>query len=304
MSHYNKEAYKPDVESVTQTWLKREAPIVTMYGPSGVGKTRLCGTLFNHSIYTRVLAIDLDNGLASISKYTQNADLCDLQLFEDFPEKRHGFWNSALKYARKAECNAIIIEGFMAVYSDMVAAKMETITDSDAEGIQAMAAHAPAANVAGSMIQQIRNLKQHRLAAKKGVPIIVTLNTRQIGEVGKTKSIVPDMSPNLADKFKRVSDAFIEITRTYTQPSNLRMLTQPDTDNDLRRLRGAESMHLPTDDGKTRQIPDVAALVQAQVNLDLPGLFALWAGTADAAETMIRDIVTKHKASQIAPNVA
>jgi hypothetical protein len=294
MSNYNKLAHDPALSEITRTWLQREAPIVTMYGPSGVGKTRLCGTLFTHPIYHRVLAIDLDNGLSSISKYTQNADLCDLQLFEDFPDKRHGYWNKALAYARKAECNAIIIEGFMAIYSGMVAAKMETISEGDAEGIEAMAAHAPAANVAGGMIQQIRDLKQHRLAAGKGVPIIVTLNTREnsvkAGDMKSGKKIVPDMSPNLGDKFKRISDAFVEITRTYSTPSDLRILTQPTVENSLRRLRGAESMPV---DGKT--IPDVAALVQSQVNLDMPGMFTLWADTSIKAETMVRDIIARHK---------
>jgi hypothetical protein len=297
MSKYNAIAYEPEVETVTAAWVKREAPIVTLYGPSGEGKTRLCGTLFKHGIYTRVLAIDLDNGLSSISKFTKNADLCDLQDFKDLPEKRHGFWNKMLGYARKADCNAIIIEGFMAIYSGMVAAKMEMISDGDAEGIQAMAAHAPAANVAGGMIQQLRDLKQYRLATGKGCPIIVTLNTRECpvkqGEVGGAKKIVPDMSPNLTDKFKRVSDAFIQITRTKTNSPELRMLTQPTPDNEYRRLRGAE----PMTDAAGKQIPDAAALVQQQINLDLPGLFALWSNTSHQAETMIADIVSKHKAA-------
>lgn len=300
MSKWNTEAFKSEVEAITAAWVKREAPIVTMYGPSGEGKTRLCGTLFKHSIFTKVLAIDLDNGLSSISKFTENHDLCDLKLFRDFPEKRAGFWNKQLDYARKADCNAIIIEGFMAIYSGMVAAKQEAISTDDLEGIEAMAAHAPAANRAGGMIQQVRDLKQWRLAAGKGVPIIITLNTRindvKPGDMKSGKKIVPDMSPNLIDKFMRVSDAFIEITRTKTQPVDLRMLTQPDVNNGARRLRGAEAMHLPTDDAKFKQVPDVASLVQQQSNLDLPGLFALWADTAHKAESLVADIVAKHKA--------
>lgn len=300
MSKWNTEALKPEVEAVTQAWVKREGPIVTMYGPSGEGKTRLCGTLFRHSIYTRVLAIDLDNGLASISKFTQNAELCDLKLFKDFPDKRAGFWNQSLAYARKAECNAIVIEGFMAIYSGMVAARQESISTDDLEGIEAMAAHAPAANRAGGMIQQVRDLKAWRLAAGKGVPIILTLNTRENdikkGEMKSGKKIVPDMSPNLTDKFMRVSDAFIELTRTKSTPSDLRMLTQPDVNNGARRLRGSEAMLLPTDDEKPKQIPDAATLVQQQVNLDLPGLFALWAATATESEKLVSGMMAKRKA--------
>jgi sigma54-dependent transcription regulator len=290
MSKWNNEALKPEIEAVTQAWVKREAPIVMLYGPSGAGKTRLCGSLFEHSIYTKVLAIDLDNGLATISKYTRNGDLCDLQLFADFPEKRAGFWNKSLAYARKANVNAIIVEGFMAIYSGMVATRMEAITD-DPEGSEARAAHAPAANRAGGMIQQLRDLKQYRLAAKTGCPIIVTLNTREIGKVGGVKSIVPDVSPNLADKFKRVSDAFIEVTRTYTEPSISRMLTQPTVDNQFRKLRGTAMMRLPTDGAKAR---DAATLVQQQENLNLPGLLALWAAVSTEAESQVSSIVAKH----------
>jgi hypothetical protein len=297
MSKWNTEAFKPEVEAVTQAWVKREAPIVTMYGPSGEGKTRLCGTLFKQTIYTKVLAIDLDNGLASISKYTRNADLCDLQLFKDVSTKRRGFWNKAIGYARKAKVNAIIIEGFMALYSSMVAAKVEQISDGDEDGIEAMAAHAAAANVAGCMIQSIRDLKQDRLAEGLGCPIIVTLNTREVqvklGDMKSGKKIVPDMSPNLTDKIKRVSDAFIQIARTKATPSELRMLTQPTVENEYRRLRGAEMMP----DASGKQIPDAATIVQSQVNLDLPGLFALWAATSTNSEAFVNDVVARHKAT-------
>jgi hypothetical protein len=270
MSKYNDVANDPVVAETTREWLRRESPLVFFFSPSGKGKTTLLGSLFRNPLYHRVLFIDIDQGSATIAEYTTNATICERRVFDKTPDKRVGWFNQQIKYARTADCGAIVVEGFTSIHTGMVAANLEDVEDP--EGPAAMRAHIGPANRTGAMIQSFRDTKQHRLANGKGVPIIVTLNTRYVpvnpGDINSPKKVQPAWSPNLIDQAMRSSDAFIEFDRT---PHGTVMLTLQTPDNQARKLRAG----VPFD--KESNMPNAAKLVQQQVNLDLPGLFALWA---------------------------
>lgn len=282
MSNFNTYAHDPEAIAVTREWLRRESPIVYLYAPSGVGKTTLLGSLFRHSLYHRVLFIDIDQGSTTIAEYTLNPAICERRVFDWTPDKRVGWFNKELKAARAFDCGnaegvgAIVIEGFTSIHTGMVSANLEDVDDP--EGPAAMRAHIGPSNRTGALIESFRTLKQHRVAARKGLPIIVTLNTRYApvnpsDMKDQRKKVVPDWSPNLTDKAMRASDAFIELTRG---PSGVILKTLQDPDNQARKLRASVPFG-PRDPNK----PNAAALIQQQCNLDLPGMFALWS-SADA----------------------
>lgn len=287
MSKYNDLATESAAIETTRAWLRRESPLVFIYSPSGKGKTTLLGSLFRNPLYHRVLFIDIDQGSTTIAEYTTNAAICERRMFDRTPDKRVGWFNEQIKYARKAECGAIIVEGFTSIHSGMVAANLEDVEDP--EGPAAMRAHIAPANRTGAMIESFRATKQYRLAGSIGVPIIVTLNTRYTpinpGDINSDKKVVPDWSPNLIDKAMRSSDAFIELDRT---PHGTVLLTQQTPENQARKLRACVPY-----EPKNPNLPNAAKLVQQQVNLDLPGLFALWA-KCDADMTQhINDLINQ-----------
>lgn len=285
MSQYNARAHDPAVVEVTRAWLRRESPVVFIYAPSGVGKTTLIGSLFRHPLYHRVLYIDIDQGSATIAEYTLNEQLCDLHKFDQVPDNRVSWFNGKLKYARAADCGAIVVEGFTSIHSGMVSANMEDVAEP--EGPAAMRAHVGPSNRTGALLESFRRLKQYRLAAGQGVPIVVTLNTRETpvspGDMkDQRKKIVPDWSPNLSDKLMRVGEACIELGRG---PQGTTMATLQTTENSVRKLRSCVPF-----DPKDANL-NAAVQVHKQFNLDLPGMFALWAQTDAAMQAKINELL-------------
>lgn len=291
MSKFNAYAHEPAATEVTRDWVRRESPLVFIFSPSGVGKTTLLGSLFRHTLYHRVLFIDIDQGSATIAEYTMNPQICDRRVFDKTPDKRVGWFNEQLKYARTAQCGAIVIEGFTSIHTGMVSANLENVAEP--EGPAAMQAHIGPTNRTGALIESFRATKQHRIANKMGVPIIVTLNTREApvnpGQINSPKKIVPDWSPNLTDKAMRTSDAFIELTRG---PHGVVLNTMQTPDNSARKLRACVPF-----EPKNPNTPNAAKLVQAQVNLDLPGMFALWAKADSDMQKYVAEITSKFTAS-------
>lgn len=288
MSKFNAFAHEPAAIEQTRSWLRRESPLVFVYAPSGKGKTTWLGSLFRHSLYHRVLLLDLDQGSTTIAEYTTNPAICERRVFDRTPDKRVGWFNEQIKYARTADCGAILVEGFTSIHTGMVSANLEDIAEP--EGPAAMQAHIGPSNRTGAMIESFRALKQYRLAANKGVPIIVTLNTRYMpidpSQINSPKKVVPDFSPNLIDKLMRAADACIEFDRNA---HGTQLYTMQTPERSARKLRACVPY-----EPKNSATPNAAKLVQEQVNLDLPGMFALWA-SSDAA-------MSAHVAQLLNPN--
>jgi hypothetical protein len=291
MSKYNAFAHDPAAVEITRDWLRRESPLVFIYAPSGKGKTTLLGSLFRHSLYHRVLLLDLDQGSTTIAEYTTNPTICERRVFNRTPSQRVGWFNEQIKYARTAECGAIIVEGFTSIHTGMVSANLEDV--SDPEGPAAMRAHIGPSNRTGAMIESFRATKQHRLASGAGVPIIVTLNTRftpiDPSSIDSPKKVVPDWSPNLVDKAMRAADAFIELDRNA---HGTVLYTQQTPTHTARKLRACVPF-----EPKNAATPNAAKLVQEQVNLDLPGLFALWADCDAKMATVVAQILNPNTQS-------
>lgn len=262
MSQYNKLAEDPAVAPIVRDWIKSNSPYIVVFGPSGVGKTTLTQSLFAHPDYRRVLYIDADQGDATIEEYTTNTTLCELRSFDKHPAMLVSWVYEQLAYAERAECGAIVVEGFASIHAQMVAAKLAQA--KTAEGYDLQRCYIEPTMRTQALMQTCRAIKQSRHAAKKGVPLIVTLNTKQIrkSENPPVYIDIPDWSENLSERMMRGADAFIELTRG---PSGVRFMTQQTPDNKFRKLRQ----------------PRVAMEVDRQINLSLPGLFALWATTVD-----------------------
>ena len=280
-SKYNAIAHEPEAIKVTSDWLKRESPIVYLYGKSGTGKTTILGSLFRHPLYQRVLLIDIDQGSTTISEYTRNVKLCDLRGFEGLPEQRLSWFKQQLKYARTAKCGSIVVEGLLSIQQGIVSDGLE---DIDGCGKMEIAqANIYASQVTTVLIEAVRHVKMHRRHAKIGAPIIVTLNTRDVPidkkKLDSDKKTTPDMSENLQDKAMRSSDAMIELRRGA---AGMQMFVQSDDDHPTRKLRSC----VPFDGGRTG---NAAEVVQRQVNLDLPGMFAAWSKCDKDMQDQIRN---------------
>lgn len=294
MSKFNVYAHDPASIDTTRAWLQQTAPLVYLFGPSGAGKTTLLGSLFRHPLYHRVLVIDVDQGTTTIGGYTQDKSICDFHEFDKFPSQRLGWFREKLRYARTADVGAIVIEGLTSIHAGMVSDRMEDVSDPD--GPAAMRAHIAPTNQTATLIESLRALKQYRKAGKKGVPIVVTLNTR-LAPVSPndlkdmSKKTVPDWSPNLTDKAMRTADAFIEVPLRGSDNTS-RMLTLPTPDNSARKFRAPVPL-VKNDASK----PNAAIQVQRETNLDLPGMFALWA-QAIAMHTPAQDILAAHAAGE------
>lgn len=286
MSKFNAKAYDPATVEMTRDFVRRVSPLGYIYGPSGTGKTTLLGSLFRHDLYRRVLCIDADQGTTTIAEYTYSDTLCDLRGFADTPDKQSSWLKQQLIEARRAECGAIIIEGFMSVHRASVAHFSDNIDLNKPH--EAMQAHAKASNSTGILVEQIHAVKQWRVANKIGVPIIVTLNTREVstepGKIDAPKVVAPDISRNLCEKTMSTADAFIELKR---DPGSVSMLTLATPDNAFRKLRC--SVPFAREDAGQ----NAAAQVQRQTNLDLPGLFALWAEADAHMRAKIQQLVSK-----------
>lgn len=288
MSKFNAYAHTPEAITTTREWLRRESPIVYMYSPSGRGKTTLLGSLFRHPLYHRVLFIDIDQGSTTIAEYTHNPQLCENRVFDKTPDRRVGWFNEQLKNARSYDCGAIVVEGFTSIHSGMVAANLEGVADPN-NAPAVMRAYIGPSSRTSALIESFRDTKQYRLAAGRGVPIIITLNTKQSpvnpdDMKDQRKKTVPDWSPNLTDKAMRASDAFIELDRG---PSGTQLLTLQSPENQARKLRAPVPFG-PQDSSK----PNAAQQIQAQFNLDLPGMFALWASADSAMQSNISALLS------------
>lgn len=281
MSQWNTTAQSPESIEATRKWLRRTSPLVFLHGLSGVGKTHLIGSLFRHQLYAnaadeanRVLYIDGDSGSTTIAEYSYNTKLCKLNSFNDQPENLGSWFHRQLMAARREKCGAIVVEGLVRMKRTLLA--QETAMLDRPEKMAARQAHVVPSSRTGEVLASLDALKMSRTAAGQGVPIIVTINSHLVPQDPKDPNsptmVVPDMSPNLTDKMKSAADALIELSRSS---SGTRLITMPDASNMARKMRACVPS-LPQKPGE-KPLPNAATLAQQQINLELPGLFALWA---------------------------
>jgi hypothetical protein len=271
MSMFNQLAKDPAKVETTKQWVAKNSPLIYIFGPSGVGKTSLTSTLFEHEAYRRVLLIDADQGDGTVENFTNDERLCDRRVFDDDPKQRLGWFLRTLEQAHTVECGAIFIEGLTAVHGGLLADELRALQTvpgaPGAKGPALMRCHIGPSSSARTLIDTIRNVKLRRIKAGNGVPIFVTMNTKDVpvdpNAFDSARKVIPDWSANLTDTAMRSADAFLEMQRTPTTPSVTRLLSQKTVDNSFRKLRHSEA----------------SALVDRQSNLTLPGLLTLWATT-------------------------
>lgn len=265
MSKYNKVAEDPRVTPMIRAWYEKRPPIIYFYGPTGVGKTHLIGTLLKHRTsdgarpYSKVLYIDGDNGSETVAEAADNEDLCIMRAYEGKYDGKLNWFFDELKKAETTECEAIVVEGFNALFKSMLTPAMRKL--SKVEGTEAWQAHNDPAQKMDTIFEAVKELSENRKYYKRPVPIFGTFNVREVDKIqGDSKSgkqFVPNFSPNRIRAAMGTSQAFIELQRE----SALSMLCRPDSYNKFRKLRRT----------------NVASQVEAATNLSLPGLLALWA---------------------------
>jgi hypothetical protein len=274
MSKYNALANEDKYRAVVRAWLRETSPLVYLFAPSNEGKTTLLGSLFprdpgsklplwtyDHDDYCKVLYIDADQGGTTIEHLLADERLCDYREF-DQPAAQLLMWVYAqIDQASAAKCNAIVIEGLTSVHTRLVADELRK--KPGAVGNEMKRCYIAASSHCKGLIDCIRQIKQNRIASGNGVPIFVALNT-------KSQSIdpdkpdngdreVPDWSKNLIAQAMRGSDAHIQLMR---RPTGTQLITvKSEGPHPFCKMRSAE----------------VAEAVMRETNLNLPGLFTLWA---------------------------
>jgi len=248
-----------------RAWYEKRPPIIYFYGPTGVGKTHLIGTLLKHRTsdgarpYSKVLYIDGDNGSETVAEAADNEDLCIMRPYDGKYDGKLNWFFDELKNAESTECGAIVVEGFNALFKSMLTPAMRKI--SKIEGTEAWQAHNDPSQKMDTIFEAVKELSENRKYYKRPVPIFVTLNVRKIskieGDAKSGKQCVPNFSENRTLAAMGTAQAFIELQRE----SALSMLCRPDSYNKFRKLRRS----------------NVASQVEAATNLNLPGLLALWA---------------------------
>jgi hypothetical protein len=292
MSKYNNFANEEKFRSQTRDWLRKTCPLVYLFAPSNEGKTTLLGSMFptdggtmplwtyKHDDYCPVLYVDADQGGTTIEHMLGDERLCEYRDFDQRPDQHLKWMFDQLDYATRADCNAIVIEGLTAVHDKLVSAEMRK--HPGAVGFELQRCYIAAAGYAGTLMETIREIKQHRTAAGKGVPIIVTLNTKEQSidpEKDAGARHVPAWSNNLIERTKRTSDAHIQLVRKPT--GTVLVTTKIDGPHPHCKMRSA----------------DVADAVMRESNLNLPGLFTLWSVTQQTKAKKTRAAVDSRQES-------
>lgn len=296
MSKFNDLANDPKYAKATRAWVRKQCPLVWIYAPSNEGKTTWLGSLFprdpgnpekiplwtyEREDYIKVLYIDADQGAATVDHYTDNPYLCDYKGF-DQPANQHLKWTyEQLDAASSAKCNAIVIEGLTSVHKRLLAIETRKVPGATGNALRRCSI-SPATHLQG-VIDAVLQIKQNRIAAGTGVPIIASVNTK-IQPIDPEKPDagdrhVPAWSPNLILEAMRGADAHIQLVRG---PAGTRLITMKQPG--------------PHPHCKMRSA-DVAEAVQAESNLNLPGMLTLWAAAARQKANKVKAAVDKRHAA-------
>ena len=269
--HGNSLAKHPAVRPIVREHAK-SCPLLYFYAPSSTGKTTLGGTLMKHPDYRPTLLIGIEPGDDTIGELTSNETLCTRRVFEGEPSSQLTWIYDTLDAAADIECSAIIIEGLASWQRLAVSRSLRTAPKASGNALRRLYIE-PSSRTA-SVVGAIYDLKLKRRARKRGVPIIVTLNTRVSGS-DDTKQIVPGFSENLCEEAMQNAEGFIELRRS---PSGVSMFTQKTDTNPFRKLRH----------------PIAAQTIENHVDLTLPGMLALWALTIHVKADVLSKQLTGH----------
>lgn len=267
--HGNDLAKHPAVRPIVREWVKR-CPLLYFFAPSTTGKTTLGGSLFRHPDYRPTLLLGIEPGDDTIGELTSNDSLCIRRVFDGEPAQQLPWIYEQLDAAADIDCGAILIEGLASWHRLQVGRVLRTAPAAKGRALQQLCIE-PSMRTS-SVLAAIYDLKLTRRARQKGCPIVVTLNTREVG-ADDNKTIVPGFSPNLVEQARQNAEAFIELRRSLT---GISMLTQ--TDIKLHKLRHQHA----------------AQAIEQQVDLTLPGMLALWALTIHVKADALAQRLTGH----------
>lgn len=262
MSKYNKLAKDPKYADLTQQWLEKRAPLTYFWGPTGVGKTHLFGSLLKHVTedgrrpYAPVYYIDAEDSSETIASHVDTEELCTLRRFDRRADQMLDWFYDELEAAEHAKCGAIVLEGCTKLFRMLLTPEMRKL--NKIAGSEAWQAHNDPAQRMDTVFGAVEVLQINRRAEGCAVPIFVSLNTRKVqvkGGAPDAKVYQPDFSDNRINAAKRSCTAFIEL------PSRGRMLCEPTPDMEFRKMRSNV----------------VARAVESATNLTLPGLLTCWA---------------------------
>ena len=167
-----------------------------------------------------------------------------------------------------------MIEGVTSIHTRLVAD--ETRKNPGATGNTLRRCYIGASTHCKGLIDGIRQLKQNRLAAKRGVPIFVTLNTKSQpinpDKPDSPERYVPDWSKNLIEQAMRGCDAHIELER---KGDSRLIATRDEGPHPYCKMRSET----------------VAAAVAGEANLNIPGLLTLWAVTQNRKSAAVQKLL-------------
>lgn len=254
--HGNDLAKHPTVRPIVRQWLAATCPLVYVFGPSGSGKTSLAGGLMKHPDYRPTLLIGIESGDTTIGEWTSNEAVCTRRVFEGEPAQQRAWIYEQLDAAADVDCSAIVIEGLAGWHKLAVARSVRSAPSAQGNALKRL--YIEPSSRTSSVIGAIYDLKLTRRARGRSCPILVTLNTKEVGP-DDAKELVPGLSTNLIEQAMQNAEAFLELRRSPTLPPSTTLLTMQNPRK--HKLRHAAA----------------AALIESQINLTLPGMFALWA---------------------------
>jgi hypothetical protein len=268
--HGNTLAKHPAVRPIVRQWVEETCPLIYVWAPSSTGKTTLGGTLMKHPDYRPTLLIGIESGDSTIGEWTGNDSTCIRNVFEGEPSQQRAWIYSQLDAAADVDCKSILIEGLASWHILARSRALRSAPNATGHALQRLCIE-PSMRTS-SVIGAIYDLKMTRRARKRPCPIIVTLNTKEVG-ADENKSLMPGFSNNLVEQARQNAEAFIELQRS---PSGVSMLAQADLKK--HKLRHALA----------------AQAIESQIDLTLPGMLALWALTIHVKADVLSRQLTGH----------
>jgi hypothetical protein len=246
--------------------LLADCPIIGVYAETGTGKTTFTGSLTHDERYQRTLFIDGDRGQRTMAAVLQNPDLCELIRMERVTNAlalQQWLSREIGRADQDPAIKAIVIEGLGRVYEDAVGEAYAAADEKDLKGNGLKRLYIVPSGLTGAIISSVCNLQHRLIAAKRSVPIFVTVTTKTETDDDHEWEI-PALSTKRTKQLMARSESFVQLTRKGT---TVRVHTDRDARNPFRKLRGEPA----------------ARAVANMASPDAPSMLQVWAD-AEGAE--------------------
>ena len=188
--------------------------------------------------YRKVLYIDGDKGGATVAHLTRQAGLCDYRLAKGTCSLARQQWMSReISLGHKVPgIQAVVIEGIARLYEDAVGEQFQTASPEDLSGNKLRRLYIIPSGLVKAVFSAVGNLQAQFNAAGRGVPIFLTINTKEKSDDDGKAWEVPAISDSATKIIMGRADAFVQLVRVG---KNVRIMTDRDQNTTHRKVRHA-----------------------------------------------------------------